>query len=69
MPVNPEFVITRAWEEIVRVRFFVTETGVAAESVTVTTTENGPLTVGVPEIAPVVALIVKPAGKPVADQL
>ena len=40
-----------------------------AESVRVTTTENEPEAVGVPEITPVLAAIVNPAGNPVADQL
>ena len=39
------------------------------ESATVITTENGPLAVGVPEMAPVVEAMDKPAGRPVADQL
>ena len=43
-------------------------TGVA-ESVTVIATENGPVAVGVPEIAPVPAAMDKPTGRPVAVQL
>ena len=45
------------------------ETGGVAESVTVTTTELVPVAVGVPEMTPVPAAMVKLAGKPVADQL
>ena len=37
------------------------------ESVTVTVTENVPDAVGVPDMTPLAALIVKPAGNPVAD--
>ncbi len=40
-----------------------------AASVSVTATVDTPPAVGVPEITPVVALIVSPAGSPVADQL
>ncbi len=60
--------ITRAGA-IVRVIVFVLVAGEVAESVTVRTTENVPFAVGVPEMIPVPAAIVKPAGKPVADQL
>ena len=41
----------------------------AASVAETTTDENVPLAVGVPEMAPVVELIDKPAGRPVADQL
>jgi len=37
--------------------------------VTVSVTVKVPAAVGVPEIAPVVALIAKPAGRPVADHV
>jgi hypothetical protein len=40
-----------------------------AESVTVTTTDEVPEAVGIPEIAPVEALRVSPAGNPVWDQV
>ena len=39
------------------------------KSVTLTTTEETPGVVGVPVMAPVVELIVNPAGRPVADQV
>ncbi len=61
--------IARVGGAIVKDRVFDTETGGVAESATVTTTENAPLAVGVPEMMPVPAAIVKPAGKLVADQL
>ncbi len=40
-----------------------------AASTTVTVTVEVPAVVGVPEMTPVPALIVRPAGSPVADQL
>jgi hypothetical protein len=40
----------------------------SVESVTVITTVLAPGAVGVPVIAPVLALIARPAGRPVADQ-
>ena len=43
--------------------------GGVAESVNVTTTEKAPGVAEAPDIIPVVAAIVNPAGKPVADQL
>ena len=42
---------------------------VPLESFTVTTTVLGPVAEGVPLIRPVVELILRPAGSPVADQL
>lgn len=52
-----------------KVSVFETETGGVAESITVTTTGFAPTAVGVPEIMPVPEAMIKPAGKPVADQL
>ena len=54
---------------IVKDRVFVIVTAGVAESATVITAENGPLTAGVPVITPVAAEIDKPPGNPVADQL
>ncbi len=53
---------------MVKDRVFDTETGGVAESVTVTTTEAVPRTDVVPEMMPVPVAIVRPVGKPVADQ-
>jgi len=39
----------------------------AVESVTVSLTLLDPVVVGVPEITPLVALLARPAGRPVAD--
>ncbi len=54
---------------ITREIVFEAETAGVAESVTIMTTGNVPLAVGAPEMMPVPAAIVKPPGKPVADQL
>jgi len=52
---------------IVKLYVFVDDAVIA--SVTVPVTVKEPAAVGVPEIAPVVALIAKPAGRPVADHV
>ena len=48
--------------------FVVSAVGVVA-SVSVTWTVNGPEAVGVPLMTPVAGAMVRPAGKPVADQV
>jgi hypothetical protein len=53
---------------IFRDKLLVSLWGEAAESVTVTATVTVPVWAVVPLITPVVAFIVRPVGKPVADQ-
>jgi hypothetical protein len=54
---------------MVREKVLLPDRGGAALSVTVTVTELVPAALGVPVICPVPALMLKPAGNPVADQL
>ena len=70
VPLGSEVVlIANACEAMVKDKVFVTVVGEAAESVTDTTTFPVKGAVGVPVIWPVVALITKGEGRPVADQL
>jgi hypothetical protein len=58
-----------SWPLIVRLRLFDALIGGLELSWTVRFTLDVPLTVGVPEIVPVLPLIAKPAGSPLALQV